>query len=164
MILINSHFSLLKRFCKNELDIRSGKFNEELQLLRYEIPVLWRLINEICVFEDTNFLKNDVSKIVLTLLNIRKDTFEKSPQRYQEDYLPYEESGVFAEHSLAFYPMFPLHSWPKRYRIGNNSDEDDCTKNYPVHSDFSGGVFSVGCGCSNNVTYGFELIIGKAIK
>ena len=144
------------------MDVRGGDFNEELQVLRSEIPVLWKYINDICHYENSIFLPPDVSKIILTLLNIRKETFQKMPTRYQEDYIPYEEHGVFKEHNLAFYPMFPLHSWPKKYKISNNSEvEDGCTKNFPVHSDFSGGIFSIGCGCPNNVTYGFELICGS---
>ena len=116
------------------------------------------LINLICVHEESNFLPIDLSKIVLKLLVIRKETFRT--QRYSEDYYEYKESGVFFEHPLAFYPSHPLISYPKKYVISNSVDEEICSKSYPSHSDFSGGLFTIGCSCELSITFGFEVTIG----
>ena len=58
-----------------------------------QIPVFWRLLNSICVFEESNFLPKDVATIVLKMIHIRNETFKV--QRYKEDFIEYKEPGVF---------------------------------------------------------------------
>ena len=41
------------------------------------------------------------------------------------------------------------------------SDCEFCEKNFNKHTDFSYGVFSVGCACPLNITYGYELMLCK---
>ena len=41
------------------------------------------------------------------------------------------------------------------------SDCELCTKSFNKHTDFSYGVFSVGCACPQNITYGFEIMLCK---
>ena len=47
-------------------------------------------------------------------------------------------------HPLAFYPMHQIHSYPKKYLVANSPDDEHCTKNFPEHSDFCGGIFTIG--------------------
>ena len=85
--------SILKNFCKQKLDLRNGEHKSKLDHICSQIPVFWRLLNSICVFEESNFLPKDVATIVLKMIHIRNETFKV--QRYKEDYIEYKEPGVF---------------------------------------------------------------------
>ena len=93
------------------------------------------------------------------MIHIRNETFKV--QRYKEDYIEYKEPGVFFEHPLAFYPAHPLITYPKKYIVSNSVTEENCSKTFPTHSDFSGGIFTIGCSCPISITYGFEVLYGS---
>ena len=114
-VKVKQSITILKNFCKQKIDVRNGKHKTELDLLRSQMPVMWRLLNSICVFNDSNFLPNDISKIVLKLIQIQKETFQV--QRYKEDYIQYNEPGVFFEHPIYFYPSHPLVTYPNIHPI-----------------------------------------------
>ena len=155
----NKPLILLRQFCVRQLDVRSGLFNTELYELRSQLPVLWQQLVNICEYEDSNFLPHDISGIVLALLNIRKQTFRKAPQRYAEDYIKFDESGVYKEDPTQFYPMHELKTYPKQYKVNKKIDTEFCEKNFPQHHDFADGIFSIGCCCELSITYGFEIMM-----
>ena len=59
---------------------------EILQLVQKQLPVMWQILVKICELEKSRFLPDDISQIVIQLINIRKSTYDNSPQRYEEDY------------------------------------------------------------------------------
>ena len=149
---------LLRQFCVRQLDVRNGSHSQELNILNCELPSFWPQIINICDFEKSNFLPHDVSKIVLALITVRKNTFRNAPQRFSEDYLKYESE--FQEDQTQYYPMHKLLTYPKLYNVAKKNDEDFCEKKFPAHHDFADGIFSIGCACALSITYGFELMLG----
>ena len=121
--------------------------------------LIYKDINEICLYEETDYLPETTSKLILRLLEIRKLTYENSAIRFQEQYFDYDGEGVFMEHPLEFFPKNPLKKYPKNYSVSGNVDEDFCSKSYPTHSDFASGIFSVGCSCQKPITMGFTLML-----
>ena len=59
------------------------------------------------------------------------------------------------------YPEFPIFRYPKMYTVSGQKDVDLCNKAFDEKRDFSHGVFSIGCCCDLNITYGFELMLTK---
>ena len=116
---------------------------------------MWSHLRDVCNHEDNNFLPDDIARIVLKLLEIRRQSFRKTPQRYAEDYFKY--TGEYNEHQTTFFPVHPNVRYPKRYNVNNVKDEEWCEKDFPRAHDFADGIFSIGCPCAMNVTYGFEL-------
>ena len=108
--------SLLKSFCRKKLNLINGLHREDLELVRSRMPVLWKHINEICLYEETDYLPETTSKLILRLLEIRKLTYENSAIRFQE--LDYDRKGVFMKHPLEFFPKNPLKKYPKNYSEG----------------------------------------------
>ena len=149
---------LLRQFCVRQLDVRNGNHSQELYILNSELPSLWPQLINICEHEESNFLPHDVSKIVLGLLTVRKNTFRNAPQRFSEDYIKYENE--FNEDPTQYYPMHKLLTFPKLYNVTRKNDEDFCEKKFPSHHDFADGIFSIGCACELSITYGFELMLG----
>ena len=75
---------------------------------------------------------------------------------------------------ITYHRFFRQKNLPKRYKVSNSVDKDSCRKAfYKVKQlvyflikilvfqckKFAFGVFSVGCACSLNITYGFEAMI-----
>ena len=60
-----------------------------------------------------------------------------------------------------FYPNHELKSFPKKYEVNQKIDYDLCKKAFIGHSDFTAGIFTIGCGCEYNTTFGFELMLNK---
>ena len=152
---------LLKKFCLEEIDIRSPAQDSKLKYLNSELPTFWPQLVSICELNNSTFLPPIVKKIVLCLIKIRKNTFKKSPQRYKEDYFPYEKEGIYKEDPTQFYPNHPIDQYPKLYNVSGNDDKDHCHKNFSSHSDFIDGIFSIGCCCKMSITYGFELMCAR---
>ena len=59
------------------------------------------------------------------------------------------------EHQSQYYPHWPIFRYPKKYEVRNVTDCDFCDKAFNKHRDFTHGVFSVGCACAANITYGY---------
>ena len=67
------------------------------------------------------------------------------------------QSLQVSEHQTTFFPVHPNIRYPKRYNVNNIKGEEWCEKDFPRAHDFADGIFSIGCPCAVNVTYGFEL-------
>ena len=149
--------TFLKQFCLEQLDIRSPAESRKLDIINSEIPTFWPQLVSICELNKSKYPPNSVSKIVLRMIKIRRDTFKNTPQRYQEDYFSYEKEGIYKEDQTQFYPNHPLDQYPKLYTVSGNDDKDHCHKNFSTHTEFIDGIFSMGC-CCKFATYGFELL------
>ena len=147
----------LKAFCRRTLDLRNNAHNEKLSQIQTELPALWPALEKILSIERTNFLPEDVNKIMLKLIEIREKTFSQAADRTDVDYFPYTEGK---EPATQFYPVWQTRVYPKRYDVNNKADKAQCEKNYKNSKKYSNGVFSIGCSCRLNITYGFELMIG----
>ena len=147
----------LAEFCHERLDIRSAENNLQLKQVAEEMPALWPNLIDILNLEKFNFLPEDVSVIILKLIEIRKKTFSTAAVRSPDDYILWEDPDI--EHSTQYYPIWPIWRYPKKYTVRNVVDCDFCDKNFNQHRDFSFGVFSAGCACPLNITYGYELML-----
>ena len=105
-----------------------------------------------------NFLSALLARIVQKLLDIRENTFRNAAIHVDEMYVDWPDNE---EHSTQFYPGFRIFRYPKKYRVNGRTDSDFCEKAFNQKTDFSYGVFSVGCACKYNITYGFELMLNK---
>lgn len=112
---------------------------------------------DILTLERVQYVPADVARIVLKLLEIRKETFANAAVRCYDDYIEWEDNDK--EHQSQFYPNWPIFRYPKKYDVRNVTDCDFCEKNFNKHRDFTHGIFSVGCACAVNVTYGYELML-----
>lgn len=149
----------LAEFCQETLDIRSAGNSDKLKQVTEELPALWPNLIDILNLEKTSYLPEDVSNIILKLIDIRKNTFLTAAVRSSDDYVDWEDKEE--EHPTQFYPNWPIWRFPKKYVVRNVSDCDFCEKSFNKHTDFSYGVFSVGCACPLNITYGYELMLCK---
>ena len=103
------------------------------------------------------YAPNDLTLIILQLVKIRRDTFLTAATRSDDDYIDWEDPEK--EHPTQFYPNWPIFRFPKKYIVRNVSDCEFCSKSFNKHTNFSVGVFSVGCACPYNITYGYELML-----
>ena len=149
----------LRLFCAENLNLRSLDNVGKLSNLKKKLPALWPILEGICEVESSYYLPGCVSKIVLVLLRIRHETFEKAVRRSNRDVHQWLDPRK--EHSLQCYPSLPLWRYPSRYEVSRQIDADICEKSFNYHSDFCAGIFNVGCGCSANVTLGFEIMLAK---
>ena len=147
----------LGSFCREELSLKDVKNIEELRTVSKELPVLWQMLNDVCNFEQTSFLPRTISRIILKLLEIRMNSFLQSTSRTDAQYIPYDGP----EHPTMCYPNHPIKFYPKKYKVNQKIDADLCKKAFIGHSDFTAGIFTIGCACEYNTTLGFELMIHK---
>ena len=66
---------IMANFCKRYLDIRSVDKRVMLNKVASELPALWPNILDILNLEKLKYLPPDVSRIILKLIKIRKNTF-----------------------------------------------------------------------------------------
>jgi len=151
--------NILKKYCSETFNLRHSDHLNKLRLMEQELPSFWPKLLAIANFEETNYLPKSVSQIVLKLVQVRENTFKSCPQRFQEEYYDYIETGEFAEHPSQYYPVHKLIKYPKTYTVSGVTDEDHCEKNFTQHGDFCSGIFNIGCCCSYMITYGYELMI-----
>ena len=141
------------------LDVRSVTELEKLCLLKTQLPAFWPILTDILDLEGKKYLPIDVSRIVLKLLEIRTNTFLNAAERQNCDYKYWGSPDE--EHPTLFYPEFPIFRHPKVYCVSGQKHVDFCNKAFDEKRDFSYGVFSIGCCCDLNITYGFELMLTK---
>ena len=158
-VLSSEPLDYLQQFCLQSLDVRSAGHSDKQKQLAQEMPALWPNLVDILNLEGTNYLPEAVSDIILKLVEIRKKTFQNAAVRNTEDYIYWENPED--EHPTQFYPNWKIWRFPKKYVVRNVSDCEFCEKNFNKHTDFSYGVFSVGCACPLNITYGYELMLCK---
>ena len=125
----------------------------------HNLPAIWPNLLEILNIEKSKFLPIDVTAIVLKHIEIRRSTFRQAIVREDDEYTPWPSIGE--EHPTQFYPNWNMFRYPKKYDVSHAIDSDFCDKAFHKARDFSYGVFSVGCSCPSNITYGFELMLQK---
>ena len=154
LIQVNSREPLrvLREFAQERVDLRSPENSNKLKLLMNEIPPLWHSLTRILSKEkQLQFLPNDVSAVILKLIEIRTEMFRNSATRRNEDYVdyPWEEEGEVA---TQYYPNWEILRWPRAYSVPKS--KTSCNKKYRNSKGFSFGLFTVGCGCRRNITLG----------
>ena len=80
-----------------------------LQCVSKELPVVWSILNDICNLQNTAYLPQPVSRIVIKIVEIRKNTFVNFESRADANYIPYD--GL--EHPTMFFPNHRLQYYPK---------------------------------------------------
>jgi hypothetical protein len=141
------------------LDIRNATNAQKQRQVAEEMPALWPNLLEILNLENSKYLPLDVSSIIVKLVEIRRSTFLNAAVRTEEDYIVWEDPEL--EHPTQFYPNWKIWRYPMKYIVRNVSDCEFCEKSFNKHTDFSYGVFLVGCACPLNITYGYELMLCK---
>ena len=147
----------LVSFCQEEMPLKDVGHIEELRCVSTELPVVWPILNDICNLQNTAFLPQVVSRIVIQIVEIRNNTFIHCESRADANYIPYNGQ----EHPTMFFPNHRLKFYPKRYKVNQKIDKDVCKKAFTGHKDFTSGIFTIGCGCPHNTTFGFELMLNK---
>ena len=153
------HLEVLAEFCKEELDLRILDNQDKMRVMIKTFPALWLILDSICTIERSKFLPRVVSRIVLKMLSIRLKNFQDATKRSNQDYILWPDPTQ--EHPTQCYPMLPIWRYPSRYKVSQQVDSDLCDKAFTYHSDFCAGVYTVGCACDKNITFGFELMILK---
>ena len=123
------------------------------------LPALWPILDSICMLEKTKFLPRQVSKLIQGMLIVRHKTFENAVRRSNTDVTQWPDQTM--EHPTQCYPTLPIWRYPSKYKVSQQVDADLCDKTFTYHGDFCAGVFSVGCACPANITFGFELMLAK---
>ena len=149
----------LRAFCARQLNLRSASNKDKLSKMARELPALWPNLVQIMELEKSDFLPQDVSEIILKLILIREGTFRHSAERDDDEYVQWESPGE--EHPTQFYPNWDIFRHPKKYNVRSKTDSDFCDKSFEAKKGFAFGVFSVGCSCPLNVTYGFEMMLTR---
>ena len=149
---------ILEDYCDQLISLRSPEHNDDLKLVMAELPALWPDLLDILNRLDSTYLPLQVSAIVKKLIEIRRNIFINSPDRYSADYFEYEWDEV-GEHSTQFWPNWEILTYPKKYNVRNVKDEDLCNKEFRQSSKHPAGLFSGGC--PHNITLGFELTLNQ---
>ena len=159
LLQVSSDLSLvyLEAFCQETLDIRSVEESDKLGFMLKELPAFWPMVTNILDIEGSKYLPVDIRNIVLKLIEIRRFTFINAAERNNDDYKDWLSPDE--EHPKQFYPDFPIFRYPKRYTVSGQKDADLCNKDFDEKRDFSYGVFSLGCACDLNITFGYELML-----
>ena len=154
---ITSHkvLEVLEDFLNGTIDIFSANQKPNLELIRKELPALWKSVYSIIMLEKSRHLKSDMKDILRKLLNMRVQIFENAAKRSSSENRKWEGG----EHETMYYPLWPILHYPKHYNIGrgnkNIQKEELCEKlKRKKGQKWSYGVFSAGCSCSKNITYG----------
>ena len=154
-----SSLDYLGDYCREELDLQILQHEEKIKLVIKSFPAIWPTLDAICSLEKCKYPPRQVSRILLTILKITRNTFEEATKRSNSDYYLWTDS--IQEHPTQCYPTLPLWRHPSRYQVSAQIDADLCDKSFNYHNDFVAGFYSVGCACEFNITYGFELMILK---
>ena len=120
---------------------------------------MWPNVIDILDIEKSEFLPNNLSNIVLSMIDIRIGTFQNSTRRNDDDYISWPSPEI--DHPTQCYPQWPIFRYPKKYNIRMKQDSDFCDKAFDSKKGFAFGVFSVGCSCPANITYGYELMLNR---
>ena len=148
----------LKQFCLGRINIKSLQHKNKLQCVIKQLPVLWPMLDDICNFEKSSVLPQEVCDIVLRLLSIRENMFRNAAPRDENAYHKYESSE---EPSTMCYPNNPTIKHPKKYEVNKVKDKDLCEKAFFGHSHFAAGIFTAGCACKYNITLGWEIMLNN---
>ena len=150
---------ILQSFCEQTVNVRSAENQQNIKILAQELPALWPNLLDIMILESSQFLPNDVAEIVKKMILIRRRTFDNAAQRSDEDYIRWPTPEE--DHPTQCYPAWPLFRYPKKYAVNSRMDSDYCEKSFDYKKGFAFGVFSVGCCCPKNISYGWELMLSR---
>lgn len=131
---------ILNDVAEMRIDIFDARNAEKLNILRKSLPTVWPQLSAIQKHEKSEFLPQEVRKIVIKLIYVRRQTFIKAPKRRDGDYFEYQGP----EDNTQCYPLFPLVRYPSRYDVGGKADDDHCEKSFPAHKDWLEGIFTIG--------------------
>ena len=140
----------LKKYCEENVDIRDASHIDKLRLVMSELPAFWAILDSICLLENRSFLPGHIGRIVLKILEIRKKMFDNAVHREETDYVKWEGR----EHETMCYPNLKLFRFPKKVQVNKKVDKDMCEKNFPSDTEFTAGIFTIGCACEYNTTLG----------
>ena len=99
---------------------------------------LWNILIEICQHEKSDFLPQQISTLVLKLIEIQKFTYSNSRTQYAEDYIKYDSDR---DDPTSFYPNHPYITYLKLSTVNRTTDIDFCKKIFESHVDFTDGIF-----------------------
>ena len=95
-------------------------------------------------------------------VKICHDTFHKCTKRYSDEYIYPEDYPIeFGMVPTQFYPTMPIIKYPSKYKISGKIEDDLCFKSFNDHQNFIYGLFTVGCSCEYNITYGYEIMLNR---
>ena len=151
--------AILQSFCNRVMNLRSTQHQHQLQLIAEELPAIWPNLMDIMEIECSEFLPPDMSNIILQMIYIRRKTFENAAQRNDDDYTSWPSPED--DHPTQCYPAWPIFRYPKKYDVNSRVDSDFCAKSFDSKKGFAFGVFSVGCSCPANITYGWEMMLSR---
>ena len=146
----NEPLEYLKDYCNETVNIRDVEHLQKLKIVMSELPAFWPILDSICLLENRTFLPELVSRIVLRILTVRQTMFDRAVHRDETDYIDWNGR----EHATMCYPNLKLFRYPKKVKVNSKIDKDLCEKNFHSNSDFTAGIFSVGCACEYNTTLG----------
>ena len=153
----NTPLEHLHSYCEGTLNLRDSEHIAKLREVIIELPAFWPILDDICTLENTAYLPDVVNEIVLKLLQIRSQMFATATHRDETAY--FDWTG--GEHPTMCYPNMKLFRYPKKVRVNAKKDPDLCKKAFQSHSDFTAGIFSMGCAYEYNTTLGKKYTIGK---
>ena len=148
----------LKLHCEGTINIKTVEHKDKLLCVIQQLPVLWPILEDICNFEKSSIFLQEVSDIVLKLLEIREDTFRNATNRDENVYYNYEDNE---EPKTMCFPNNPTIKHPKKYSVNGVNDKDLCEKAFLGHSHFTAGIFTAGCACKFNITLGWEIMLNN---
>ena len=150
---------ILQSFCDQTLNVRLAQNQQNIKILAKELPALWPNLLDVMNLESSLFLPNEVAQIVKKMIEIRRGTFDNAARRSDNDYIRWPSPED--DHPTQCYPAWPIFRYPKKYDVNSRVDSDYCEKSFDYKKGFAFGVFSVGCCCPKNITYGWELMLSR---
>ena len=129
-----SVINILRKFCLRETPLQDGNHLKELRLLTAQLPSMWKIINDICIREDTSYPPREVCLLIVSLIRIRNETFRNATQRFQGT--PSKKLKILwhsVNHTLPFHPrritLFYILCMGKLDRIWQFSHWDTTSHN-----------------------------------
>ena len=105
-----------------------------MRLLTAQLPSMWKIINDICIREDTSYPPREVCLLIVSLIRIRNETFRNATQRFQGT--PSKKLKILwhsVNHTLPFHPrritLFYILCMGKLDRIRQFSHWDTTSHN-----------------------------------
>ena len=132
---------ILRLFCEQALHIRSPEQQDKLKLILRELPALWPNLMDILEIECSEFLPDELARVVLKMIEIRRGTFRNAAQRNDEDYIPWPAPEQ--EDPTQCYPAWPIFRYPKKYDVNSKQDVDFCEKSFGHKNGFAFGSLLV---------------------
>ena len=104
--------------------------------------------------ENNAFLPNDVSEILRNMIKLRFEFDKKSKKVAVARTSPHSD---FVPPVADFFPSYPIHTMENLYKADQKPDEtesDDCEKNFSSATSITGGIATVSC--NHKITKGFR--------